>query len=162
MSDGVRPWRESPVGGHGVAAGCVLTVHGDAAAFVSDVVAGLRGAHFREDEAPAAGVHVLRRGSLVADTLLTGTGLAALASRLGPLSLRATVVVESLAQQDGAVRVVLAMVAGDALAPEIAAAVDPVIARYGDIVTGPGWMRAVDVPTESRAHPRTAQQSGVR
>jgi hypothetical protein len=159
------PWRDSPVGGHGVPAGLVVALSAaDAPGFVARVVAELADAHFRE-EAPPAGttnVRVLRRGTVVGDTLMTGAGLALLGSKLGPLSLRAIVVVEAVAQADDSVRVVAAMVAGDALAPEVARAVDAALADVPGDVSGPGWMRAVDVPADSLAHPREARRRGIR
>lgn len=158
------PWRDSPVGGHGVPAGLVVALSAaDAPGFVSRLVAELVEAHFREDASPAGtDVKVLRRGTVVGDTLMTGAGLALLGSKLGPLSLRAIVVVEAVAQADGAVRVVAAMVAGDALAPEVARAVDTALADVPGDVSGPGWMRAVDVPADSLAHPREARRRGIR
>ncbi|QEW00723.1 hypothetical protein F6J84_11850 [Microbacterium caowuchunii] len=165
----VRPWQESVVGGHGVPAGCVVRVPAASAAdYVAAVAAGLTDTGFQPGPVPAgtaAQVRLLRRGSLIGDTLLTGTGLAALRSRIGPLSLRASVVIEQRPEEDGSVRIITAMIAGDALAAEVAAAVDAATAglsRTGVPVEGPGWMRAVDVPEDSLANPRTAQSRGMR
>jgi hypothetical protein len=159
------PWRESPVGGHGVRAACVVESEpADAAVLVTGILDGLARAGFAAQDAPA-GVTVLRRGSRVADTLLTGSGLAALTKRLGPLSLHAIVVVERVSAGAGRERVTAAMVAGDALAPEIAATVDAAIDRAvadGADVEGPGWMRAVDLPADSLGNPRTAADAGIR
>lgn len=69
------------------------------------------------------------------------------AAKPGPLSLRATVVIERSASADGEDRVIFSMIARDALAPEVA---------------GVGWMRAADVPVESAANPRTARTLGIR
>lgn len=159
-----RRWRESAVGGRKVRVACVVAVgavHGPAV--TEAFVRGLEGVGFVADRETLRGAVVLRRGGRVGDTLLTATGIAALTSRLGPLSLRAVVVVA--ARPDGdRVEVSAAMVAGDALAPEIADAIDAAIdecAAAGVEFSGVGWMRSVDLPRTAPGHPRTAAEAGA-
>ncbi|WP_147301818.1 hypothetical protein [Microbacterium sp. AG157] len=107
---------------------------------------------------------VYERGGAVADALFTGTGLSLLTTRVGPLSMKAVVVLTTRTADDQC-RVIVSMVVGDEVAPEIAremdAAIDDLVAR-GIVVEGPGWARAVDVPRESLGHPQTAREHGIR
>ena len=107
---------------------------------------------------------VYQRGSVIADTLFSGTGLSLLTTRVGPLSMKAVVVLTTRTADD-VCRVIVSMVVGGEVAPEIArevdAAIDALVA-HGIVVEGPGWARAVDVPRDSLGHPRTAREHGIR
>lgn len=157
-------WRETVVGGHKVRAACRFTVPADAADDgAAQVAAALQAQGFARLDGPG-GALVLRRGSLVGDTLLNGTGLSLVTSRLGPLSLQAVVVVHAVAA-DADAEITASMVVGDELAPTVADAVDAVIddlAARGIPVGGPGWTRSVDLPRASLGHPDTAREHGLR
>jgi hypothetical protein len=158
------------MGGHRLRAACVLELPTPAApALRADIAARLERIHFRRDadcERKAAGAWVLRRGSAVGDTVLTGTGLGLLVgSKLGPLSYRGIAVLEVTSSTAGTGRLVASLVTGDGLGPEFAAAVDAAVdatASAGVSVSGPGWMRAVDVPAESFGYPKTAWAADIR
>jgi len=157
-------WRESLVGGHKIRAACRFTVPpSESTAGIVAVGELLGRAGFTRADAPD-GVIVLRRGSAVGDTILNGTGLSLLTSRLGPLSLEAVVVVEATPRDD-LTEIVVSMVLGDELAPTVAEAVDAVIdglVARGVAVVGAGWGRAVDLPAESLGNPKTAREHGLR
>jgi hypothetical protein len=163
-------WRDSVLGGHRLRAACVLELPAPAAEVLrADMAARLGRIHFRRDpeaEQRAAGAWVLRRGSAVGDTLLTGTGLGLLVgSKIGPLSYRGIAVVEVTSTTAGTERLVSSLVTGDDLGPEFAAAVDAAAdaaVAAGAGVTGPGWMRPVDVPPESFGYPKTAWAARIR
>jgi hypothetical protein len=163
-------WRDSVLGGHRLRAACVLEVTAPGAeALRSDVAARLEQIHFRRDgygEQAAAGAWVLRRGTVFGDILLTGTGLGLIVgTKLGPLSYRGIVIIEVILRAEGTERLVASLVTGDELGPEFAEAVDMAVEAAVDAgvgVTGPGWMRAVDVPAESLGHPKTRARRSAR
>jgi hypothetical protein len=163
-------WRDSVLGGHRLRAACVTELPAPAAeALRADIAARLERIHFRRDpeaEQRAAGAWVLRRGSAIGDTLLTSTGLGLLVgSKIGPLSYRGIAVLEVASATEGAARLVSSLVTGDDLGPEFAAAVDAAVDAAASArvsVSGPGWMRAVDVPAESFGFPKTAWAAGIR
>lgn len=163
-------WSESAVGGHKIRVACTVDSDDAGARMLRDeVVAELEARHFRRDTTPlsADGTVVLRRGTHVGDVLLGGSGLELVTSRLGPLSLRGVVVVTAgTAAPDapGAAQVIVSLVAGDGLAPEVAAAVDDavdVLSARGVPVGGAGWTRAIDLPAASLAHPAAAAAAGI-
>lgn len=157
-------WRETLVGSHKIRAACRVVVAPDVAPqAIAEITDALRAEGFALAEAPE-GVVVLRRGSVVGDTLLNGTGLSLITKRLGPLSVQAIVVVQAAPSAQDA-EVTASMVVGDELAPVIADAVDAVIDRLlarGIRVEGPGWTRSVDLPRENIGHPETAREHGLR
>ncbi|WP_295824513.1 hypothetical protein [uncultured Microbacterium sp.] len=176
MPDADRPPRapETRAGRHRIPLSCTVHVPHDvedAALHAFDEAlqrAHLRAAPAREARAnPGATGETLRvysRGSFLADTFFNGTGLSLLTTRVGPLSMQAVVVLTTRTVNDLS-RVIVSMVVGGEVAPEIAremdAAIDGLVAR-GVVVEGPGWARAVDVPRESLGHPRTAREHGIR
>ncbi|WP_136587101.1 hypothetical protein [Microbacterium hydrothermale] len=156
-------WGETLVGSHKIRAACRFVIAPEVAAqAVADVSDALRAEGFDPAEAPE-GVVVLRRGNLIGDTILNGTGLTLITKRLGPLSVKAIVVIHAAPSAQDA-EVTVSMLAGNELAPVIAEAVDAVIDRLlarGIPVAGPGWTRSVDLPRENIGHPRTAREHGL-
>jgi hypothetical protein len=176
VHDADRPLRapETSAGRHRIALSCTVHVpQGVQDAVLLAFEQALQRAHLRA--APERAAHanpgatgetlsVYERGSFIADTLFNGTGLSLLTTRVGPLSMQAVVVLTTRAVNDLS-RVIVSMVVGGEVAPEIArevdAAIDDLVAR-GIVVEGPGWARAVDVPRESLGHPKTAREHGIR
>ncbi len=156
-------WRETPVGSHKMRVACRFVVAPELAAqAVADVSDALQAEGFTLAEAPE-GVVVLRRGSVVGDTILNGTGLTLVTKRIGPLSVKAIVVVYAAPSAQDA-EVTASMLVGDELSPVVTGAVDAVIDRLlarGVRVAGPGWTRSVDLPRENIGHPKTAREHGL-
>lgn len=156
-------WRDSLFGAHKIRAACRFVVAPDIALrAIADVADALRAEGFALAEAPES-VVVLRRGSVIGDTILNGTGLTLITKRIGPLSVKAIVVVHAAPSGEDA-EVTASMLAGDELAPVITDAVDAVIDRLiarGIPVDGPGWTRSVDLPRQNIGHPKTAREHGL-
>ena len=168
--DGIAPWCDSVVGvSKHVRAGCVVEMPSEhAAGYVDLIVAGLHRIHFRSVPPPAEAaeqVRVFRRGSFWQSALLNGWGLSLFNSKIGPLSVEATVVIERTTADNGRDRVIAAVVTHSELNREFAGVVDGAfraLTTAGVSVTGPGWMRADDVPATSLAHPKTSKRAGIR
>ena len=91
-----------------------ITVPADAvAAVLGEIDRTMRSAHFRAGTfSPASGAErVYRRGSVVGDVLIGGSGLSAITSRLGPLSAKGVAVVTVGARGTQA-EVIVSLVAG--------------------------------------------------
>ena len=147
MSEGgIAPWRDSVVGvSKNVRAGCIVEVPAQhAGGYVDLISAGLHRIHFRvvpPHQETAERVRVFRRGSSWQETLLLGSGLSLFSSKVGPLSLEATVVIEQTAAGGGSTRVIAAVVTHSGLNREFAAVVDGALQELvtaGVSVTGPG------------------------
>ncbi|MDR6690333.1 hypothetical protein J2X55_001232 [Microbacterium sp. 1154] len=172
--DPARPPRaeEGPAGRWKIARACVVHVPQEAQdATVAAMTEALRRAHLRPAperartaEPAGEALSVWQRGDAVSEALLDNTGLSLLVTRIGPLSLKAVVVVTWRPEGERC-RVIVSMVVGGQLADEISrevdAAIDALVAD-GVRVDGPGWMRVADLPRESLAHPKTAREHGIR
>lgn len=124
-------------------------------------------AHFRSRAVdPASGaLRLYRRGSVVGDVLIGGTGLSLITSRIGPLSTLGVVVVWVGAQSSGISRVIVSLVAGSELGAEVVDAVQNVVQSLGARgipLADHGWSRAVDVDPSLPVHPRRAAELGLR
>lgn len=158
----VPRWRQTPVGGHDIRIACRLELaQADAERYLARVRAVLERAGFRGNPAtpPPPGVTVLRRGGFLGDLVLDGTGIGRLVRRIGPLTHRATVLLERSDET-----AIVSLIEGAPVAREVADAVDGVIdelAVSGARIGGEGWMRAVDLPATSAGNPRTAATHGI-
>ncbi len=108
---------------------------------------------------------VYERGSFLAETLFNGTGLSLLTTRVGPLSMQAVVVLTTRTVNDLS-RVIVSMVVGGEVAPEIArevdAAIDDLVAR-GVVVEGPAGRGRSTFPARAwgTRGPRESTASGA-
>ena len=123
-------------------------------------------AHFRADasHAPEMAHRVYRRGSVVGDVLIGGSGLSAITSRLGPLSAKGIVVVSVEERPDASARVIASLVAGSHVGGDFVDAVEDavrVLASRELLIEDAGWTRAVDVDPTSPANPRRAAELGI-
>ncbi|WAC67814.1 hypothetical protein [Microbacterium sp. SL75] len=171
-----RPPRaeEGPTGRWKIARACVVHVPQEAQdAAVAAIREALRRAHLHPapERASAAktaqtgeSLDVWERGDVVSEALLDNTGLSLFVSRIGPLSLKAVVVVTSR-PEGRRWRIIVSMVVGSQLSDEISrevdAAIDALVAG-GIRVDGPGWMRVADLTRDTLAHPKTAREHGIR
>lgn len=124
-------------------------------------------AHFRADasRAPEMAHRIYRRGSVVGDVLIGGSGLSAITSRLGPLSAKGTVVVSVEERPDASARVITSLVAGSHVGGDFVDAVEDavrVLSTRGVLLEDAGWTRAVDVDPALPANPRRAAELGIR
>ena len=171
-----RPPRveDGPAGRWKIARACVVYVEREAQdATVEAVSAALTRAHLRpapertnaaDPTATGESLWVWERGGIVSETLLNGTGLSVITTRIGPFSLKAVIVVTARVEGERC-RVIVSMVVGSQLADEISREVDAAIddlVGNGIRVEGPGWMRVADLPRDTLAHPRTAREHGIR
>ncbi|WP_285726956.1 hypothetical protein [Psychromicrobium xiongbiense] len=122
-------------------------------------------ARFGSAHAPlASGVQrFYRRGSAVGSALELAGGMSYFLRRIGPWTVTGGVVVVAEQLGNGQVRLTLSLVFGESSAPDFARAIDAAVAawqRQGGAVRDAGWIRAVDVPQESPAHPTTARSLG--
>lgn len=127
----------------------------------------LPAAHFRARPTDGAdGVRrFYRRGSMVGDMLIGGTGLSMFASRIGPLSALGVVVVWVGAQGDGTARVIVSLVRGSEVGADYVDAVEDAVralATRGIPLVDEGWSRAVDVDPALPANPARAAELGLR
>ena len=133
---------------------------------LAEIDRAVRAAHFRPD-APLHGSGaqaVYRRGSALGDVLIGGSGLSAITTRLGPLSVHGVVVV-SLGERDpDSARVIISLVAGSHVGGDFVDAVEDalrLIHSRGVPVDDTGWSRAVDIERTSPANPRRATELGL-
>lgn len=106
-------------------------------------------------------LRVYERGSGIADAILTGTGLAAWKTRIGPLSLQGRVLVGASPSTPGHAQVIVSQVTGDPISTAVVAATEAALAATrarGVVIDGPGWIRSVDLPESSPVNPRTAHR----
>jgi hypothetical protein len=125
----------------------------------------MRSAHFRADATAAASgaERVYRRGSVVGDVLIGGSGLSAITSRLGPLSAKGVAVV-SVGGQGAHTQVIVSLVAGSHVGADFVDAVEDAVsalATRGVPIDDQGWSRAVDVDPSLPANPRRAGDLGL-
>lgn len=125
----------------------------------------MKAAHFRTDAtAPPSGAErVYRRGSVVGDVLIGGSGLSAITSRLGPLSAKGVAVV-SLGDRDARTQVIVSLVAGSHVGADFVDAVEDAVstlAARGVPLDDQGWSRAVDIDPSLPANPRRAGELGL-
>lgn len=125
----------------------------------------MKAAHFRADATLAASgaERVYRRGSVVGDVLIGGSGLSAITSRLGPLSAKGVAVV-SLGDRGAHTQVIVSLVAGSHVGADfvdaVVDAVSALVAR-GVPIDDQGWSRAVDIDPSLPANPRRAGELGL-
>lgn len=116
--------------------------------------------------APEAGVsRVYRRGSVVGDVLIGGSGLSAFTTRIGPLSARGVAVVWIGADDAHTARVIVSLVAGSHIGADFVDGVDEALSALrsrGVPVEDEGWSRSVDVDPTLPAHPHRAAERGLR
>lgn len=106
-------------------------------------------------------LRVYERGSIVSDTLLTATGLAAWTTRIGPLSVQGRILVWAGIAGPGCAQMIVSQVTGGPISRDVVAATDAAVAATqarGVTIDSPRWIRAVDLPESSPAHPRTAHR----
>lgn len=156
-------WQQTPVGGHDIRVACWVELPKAAAEqYLMRARVALKQAGFHADQqntAPA-GVVVLRRGQLLGDIMLDGTGIGRLFQRVGRLTYRAVVVLEQTNET-----AIISLINGAPVAREFAHAIDTVIdelAATGVRLEGEGWVRAVDLPITSVGNPHTAATYGIR
>lgn len=123
-------------------------------------------AHFRAgDTLGVAGVQrVLRRGSLIGDILIGGSGLSTVTTRIGPLSARGVVVVWIGAETAEHSRLIVSLVAGDHVGGDVVEAVEAAVdaLRYRGVpIRDDGWTRAADIDPASPANPHRAAHLGL-
>ncbi|MFJ4254214.1 hypothetical protein [Microbacterium sp. NPDC090003] len=124
-------------------------------------------AHFRARAVdPASGaLRLYRRGSIVGDVLIGGTGLSLVTRRIGPLSALGVVVVWAGDQGRGISRVIVSLVAGSEVGADVVDAVQDAVQSLvarGITLTEGGWSRAVDVDPALPVNPRRAAELGLR
>lgn len=126
----------------------------------------MEAAHFRADAPGAeAGVQrIYRRGSVVGDVLIGGSGLSTITTRLGPLSARGVVVTWVGAVDAHSNRVIVSLVAGSHVGGDFVDGVDDAVRALvsrGVPVEDEGWSRSVDVDQTLPANPRRADELGI-
>lgn len=126
----------------------------------------MQAAHFRADAPRAeAGVQrIYRRGSVVGDVLIGGSGLSALTTRLGPLSARGVAVTWIGPVDAHSIRVIVSLVAGSHVGGDFVDGVDDAVralASRGVPIEDEGWSRSVDVDETLPANPRRAAELGL-
>ncbi|QDE36383.1 hypothetical protein FIV50_17295 [Microbacterium foliorum] len=126
----------------------------------------MQAAHFRADAPGAeAGVQRLyRRGSVVGDVLIGGSGLSALTTRLGPLSARGVAVTWIGPVDANSICVIVSLVAGSHVGGDFVDGVDDAVhalVSRGIPVEDEGWSRSVDVDQTLPANPRRAAELGL-
>lgn len=126
----------------------------------------MQAAHFRTDAADAnTGVQRLhRRGSVVGDVLIGGSGLSAITTRIGPLSARGVAVTWIGAVDPQTARVIVSLVAGSHVGGDFVDGVDEAIRALvsrGVPVEDEGWSRSVDIDPTLPANPRRAAELGL-
>lgn len=126
----------------------------------------MQAAHFRADAPGAeAGVQRLyRRGSVVGDVLIGGSGLSALTTRLGPLSARGVAVTWIGPVDANSICVIVSLVAGSHVGGDFVDGVDGAVRTLlscGVPVEDEGWSRSVDVDETLPANPRRAAELGL-
>lgn len=126
----------------------------------------MHAAHFRADAPGAeAGVQrVYRRGSVVGDVLIGGSGLSAVTTRLGPLSARGVAVTWIGPVDAHSIRVIVSLVAGSHVGGDFVDGVDEAVsalASRGVPIEDEGWSRSVDVDETLPANPRRAAELGL-
>jgi hypothetical protein len=126
----------------------------------------MQAAHFRADAADAnAGVRRLhRRGSIMGDVLIGGSGLSALTTRLGPLSARGVALTWIGAVDAQTARVIVSLVAGSHVGGDFVDGVDDAVRALvsrGVPVEDEGWSRSVDIDPALPANPRRAAELGL-
>ena len=126
----------------------------------------MQAAHFRAD-APGAEAEVrriYRRGSIVGDVLIGGSGLSTITTRLGPLSARGVAVTWIGAVGANSSRVIVSLIAGSHVGGDFVDGVDDamhaLVAR-GVLVEDEGWSRSIDVDRALPANPRRAAELGL-
>ncbi len=137
------------------------------AAALAEFDRAMQAAHFRADAARAAedAHRIYRRGSVVGDVLIGGSGLSTITSRLGPLSAKGVVVVSVEERPDASARLIISLVAGSHVGGDFVDAVEDavrVLSSRGVLLEDAGWTRAVDVDPTSPANPRRAAELGIR
>lgn len=123
----------------------------------------MRAASFRPDPRAEGAEGVYRRGSIIGDVLIGGSGLSAVTSRLGPLSTKGVAVV-SVDRRESRARVIVALVAGSHVGAEFVDGVENAVRALAAQVVpldDEGWSRAVDVDRALAANPRRAAELGI-
>lgn len=133
---------------------------------LGEVDRAMQAAHFRA-EAPGAEVgvqRIYRRGSVVGDVLIGGSGLSSLTTRLGPLSVRGVAVTWIGAVDAQSIRVIVSLVAGSHVGGDFVDGVDEAVRTLvsrGIPLRDEGWSRSVDVDQTLPANPRRAAELGL-
>jgi len=135
------------------------------AASLAEIDRTVRAAHFRPRvAAPTAhAARVYRRGSVIGDILIGGSGLSAITSRIGPLSAKGIAVV-SVVEHGAHARMIVSLVAGTHVGADFVDAVEDAVhtlVARGVPVEDEGWSRAVDVDPSLPAHPHRAAELGL-
>ncbi|WP_431075019.1 hypothetical protein [Microbacterium phyllosphaerae] len=130
---------------------------------LTEIDRAVRAMHFRSDALPPdSGAHrVYRRGSALGDVLIGGSGLSAITSRIGPLSVHGVIVVSLDGYGADSTRVIVSLVAGSHGGGDFVDAVDAALRLIGSHhipVNDAGWSRAVDVDRMSPANPHRAAE----
>ncbi|MGJ0389974.1 hypothetical protein [Microbacterium sp. CGR1] len=126
----------------------------------------MRTSQFRADaprDDPGA-LRVYRRGSALGDVLIGGSGLSAITTRIGPLSVHGVVVVWVGEHGPDSARVIVSLVAGSHIGGDFIDAVEEalrLIRSRGVAMDDAGWSRAADVDRTSPANPRRAAELGL-
>jgi hypothetical protein len=105
-----------------------------------------------------------RRGSVVGDVLIGGSGLSTLTTRLGPLSARGVAVTWIGPVDAHSIRVIVSLVAGSHVGGDFVDGVDEAVRALvsrGIPVEDDGWSRSVDVDETLPANPRRAAELGL-
>jgi hypothetical protein len=145
-----------------------FTVPVDAVATaLAEIHRAMHAAHFRAATPPTAAgaARTYRRGSVVGDVLIGGSGLSTLTTRLGPLSAKGVVVVWVGEHLPGTARVIVSLVDGSHVGGDFVDAVDDAVSDLiarGVAVSDDVWSRAVDVDPAIPANPRRAAELGLR
>ncbi|KQQ67129.1 hypothetical protein ASF63_07860 [Microbacterium sp. Leaf320] len=133
---------------------------------LAEIDRAVRAAHFRPDAPPhgSGAQAVYRRGSALGDVLIGGSGLSALTTRLGPVSVHGAIVVWLGERGPDSARVIISLVAGSHVGGDFVDAVEDVlrlIHSRGVPVDDAGWSRAADIERTSPANPRRAAELGL-
>ncbi|WP_146115340.1 hypothetical protein [Microbacterium sp. MYb62] len=126
----------------------------------------MQAAHFRTDTPDATtGVQrIHRRGSVVGDVLIGGSGLSAITTRVGPLSARGVAVTWVGAGDPQTTRVIVSLIAGSHVGGDFVDGVDDAVRALlarGVPVQDEGWSRSVDIDPALPANPRRAAELGL-
>jgi len=134
---------------------------------LAEVDRAMHDARFRSRpiDAASGALRVYRRGSLIGDVLIGGSGLSMVTRRIGPLSALGVVVVWAGERTPDTSCVIVSLVSGSHVGADFVAAVEAavhVLSTAGIPLADEGWSRAVDVDPMLPANPRRAAALGLR
>lgn len=145
----------------------ILTVPADALDVVlSELDRAFQAAKFSVRVPTSAVDRVYARGSVIGDVLLGGSGASALTTRLGPLAMRADVILATADVQGHRTRFTISLVTGtwDDVGRDVHAATEDALrgaGARGVPITDAGHLRAVDLPPSDPGNPDTASRLGL-